>query len=88
MGCGRLSSSRFSVHLPANGAQSDRRAASLPAQHRHHRVMAQFIVVAEVLVAQRDADHALHHQRVDVVFDKVWIARIGEASGQTPGQSD
>jgi hypothetical protein len=50
--------------------------------------MAQFIVVAEVLVAQRDADHALHHQRVDVVFDKVWIARIGEASGQTPGQSD
>jgi len=57
-------------------------------QHCHHRIVAQFVVVDQVLVAQRDADHALHHQRLHVVFDKVGIARIGEAGGQTPGQSD
>ena len=87
MGSGGLSSSRFSVLLPAR-ARSRATAAQFAGQHRHHRVVAQFVVVDQVLVAQRDADHALHHQRLYGVFDKFGVAAIGEAGGQTPGQAD
>ena len=72
---------RFAGHrraIPATGRK-------LAGQHRHHRVVAQFVVVDQILVAECDADDALHHQRLDVVFDKIGIAHIGEASGQTPG---
>ena len=40
----------------------------LAGQHRQHRIVAQFIMVVEVLIAQRDADHPLHHQVSDLVL--------------------
>jgi len=50
--------------------------------------VAQFVVVDQVLVAKRDANHTLHHQRLDLVLDERWIARIGEAASQPTGQPD
>jgi hypothetical protein len=41
----------------------------LASQHRHHRIVAQVIVVAKILVAQRDPEHPLpdqcHHLMLD-----------------------
>ena len=43
----------------------------LARQHRHHRIVAQFVVVIEILVAERDPEHPLANQRRDVVLDHV-----------------
>ena len=40
----------------------------LAGQHRQHRIMPQFVVVVQVLVAERDANDALHHHGVDLVL--------------------
>ena len=45
------------------------------AQHRHHRVMAQLVVVDQVLVAQRDPEHPLTHQSPHRVFDQLRRSR-------------
>jgi hypothetical protein len=45
-------------------------------------------MVDQVLIAKRDADHTLHHQRLNLVFDEGRIARVGEAAGQPTGQPD
>ncbi len=83
------SSRRFSVLLPASGAQSVRPAVELAGQHRHHRIMAQFVVVVEVFVAQRNADNALRHQCLrHVCSTKARIAAVLEAGGEAAGQPD
>ena len=76
VGVSRDSSSRFSVDLPAAGAQSGRHAASLPARNRHHRIMAQIVVVVEVLISQRYAEHPLADQRTHRVFDISAVTRV------------
>ena len=43
----------------------------LTRQHRHHRVVAQMVVVDEVLVAQRDPEYPLTDQGRDRVLDQV-----------------
>jgi hypothetical protein len=45
-------------------------------------------MVNEVLVAEREADHALHQQGLEVVLDKGWITVILEARGQAARQAD
>jgi hypothetical protein len=50
--------------------------------------LAQFVVVDQVLLAKRDADHTLHHQRLNLVFDEGRIARVSEATDQPTGQPD
>ena len=50
--------------------------------------MAQLVVVVQVLVAERDADDALHHQRLDTVLDQSGIAAVGEAGGEALDQPD
>ena len=54
----------------------------LAAQHRHHRVVAQLIVVDQILVAQCDPEHALPDQTRHRVFDQIGRAVIGEAAGK------
>ena len=39
----------------------------LAREHGHHRVVAELVVVGQVLVAERDAEHALHQQYLDRV---------------------
>jgi hypothetical protein len=45
-------------------------------------------VVGQVLVAERDAEHALHHHRPDLVFHQFGHPPIGEAGGEALGQPD
>ena len=49
--------------------------------------MAQFVVVDQVLVAERDADDALHDQCIHAVLDEVAVAAVLEAGGEAAGQS-
>ena len=51
----------------------------LARKRRQHRIVAQLIVVDEVLIAERNADNALHNQRLDGVLGKVGIAAVIEA---------
>ncbi len=57
-------------------------------QHRHDRIVAELVVVDQILVAERDADDPLHHQRLDVVLDQVLITPVNKAASETPGQAD
>jgi hypothetical protein len=58
----------------------------LAGQNRHHRIMPQLVVVVEVLIAECDADDALHHHGLDLVFHQSGCPRVGEAGGKALGQ--
>ena len=60
----------------------------LAGQDRQHRVVAELVVVDQVLVAERDAEHALADQRRDLVLDPLRHARVAEAGGEAPDQAD
>ena len=60
----------------------------LAGQDRQHRIMTQFVMVDQVFVTERYTNDPLHHQGLDRMLDECWIARVGEAASQTPGQSD
>ena len=60
----------------------------LAGERRQHRVVAQLIVVDQVLVAERDAEHPLRHHRLDRVLDLRLGAAIGEAGGEPRHQAD
>ena len=57
----------------------------LPGQHTEGRVLAQLVVIVEVLVAQHQAKDPLPDQRLDPVLDVARIATIGEAFARTDG---
>ena len=70
-----------------------RRAAGPPGgklarQHRQHRVVAEFVVIDQVLIAQRNANHPLGHQRLHTVFHERRVARVLEAGGKAAGHTD
>jgi hypothetical protein len=60
----------------------------LAAQHRHHRVVPQRVVVDQVLVAQRNPHHPLTHQTRHLVHHQFGRAMIGEAAGKALDQPD
>lgn len=60
----------------------------LAGQHGQNRVAAKLVVVDEVLVAEREAEHALAHQRRDRMLDPGGIAAVPEAAGETLHQPD
>ena len=69
----------------------DRRAVLAPGrelagQNRHHRVVAKLVVIVQVLVAERDAEHALADERGDRVLDEPRVPRVAEASGEPANQ--
>src|SRR3954454_9929522 len=49
--------------------------------------MAELVVVVEVLVAKRNPDNPLHHQRLDGMLGVSAIAAVLEAGRQAPGQA-
>ena len=60
-----------------------------PAEHgAEHRVAAQVVMVDQVLVAERDAEHALADQRRQLVRDPAGIAAVGEAGGEAVDEPD
>ena len=60
----------------------------LAGEDRHHRVMAQLIVIDEVLIAERQSEHPLADQRLDLVLDQVLAARVAEAGGEPIDETD
>jgi hypothetical protein len=57
-------------------------------QRRHYRIAAQLIVIAQILVAQRNADNALHHQGLDRVLNQFRIAPILKARCYSFGEPE
>jgi hypothetical protein len=55
-------------------------------QHRHHRVVAKRVVIVQVLVAERDAEHTLADERGDRMLDEPRVSRVAEASSEPPDQ--
>ena len=59
------------------------------AQHRaQQRVLAQRVVIVQILVAQRHAEDALTHQRLHLVHDVGGVAVVGEAGRHPAEQPD
>ena len=54
---------------------------------RKRRVLAQFVVIIEILVAQHQAKDPLPNQRLDPVLDVTRIATTGEATREPADQS-
>ena len=55
----------------------------LARQHRHHRIMAQLVVVIEVLIAKRDPKHPLRQQGYDLMLDQMLAACAHGSQRQT-----
>jgi len=60
----------------------------LAGQHRHQRIMAQFVVVVQILIAQRDPKHPLADQSRDPVLDQVGAPHVVKARGKPIHHSD
>ena len=71
----------------------DRRAVlasrlELACQHRHQRIVAQLIVVVEILVTERDPEHPLADQRRDLVLDQLRASLVVKARRKPTHHSD
>ena len=64
------------------------RRIHLARRQRQQRVAAQFVVIVEVLVTQRQRVHALRQQRAHVMLDARRVAVIDETPGQPFRQPD
>jgi hypothetical protein len=64
------------------------RRLQLAGQHRHHRVVAQLVVVVQVFVAEGDAGDPLHQQRLQTVHGIGRVAAVLEACRQASGQAE
>jgi len=52
-------------------------------QHCHQRVVAQLVVIVQVLVAERDPIHALSHQRANLMHYHLGHSTVREAGGKS-----
>ena len=59
----------------------------LARQHRHQRIVAQFVVVVQILIAKRDPEHPLTDQRHDLVLDQFRSTARRESTRQTDPSS-
>ena len=57
-------------------------------QRRHHRIMAQKIMIVEVLVAERQAEHALADQRHQAVLDQLGRTGVAETGRKAFDEPD
>ena len=69
----------------------DRRAILAPGfelagQRRHHRVVTKIVVVVQILVAERDAEHALPDERGDRVLDEPRVSGVAETFREPANQ--
>jgi hypothetical protein len=75
------------------GLARQRRAAPPPGGElggagRQHRVVPQPVVIHHILVAERNAEHPLHHHARHRVLDELRRPRIAEAGSKAPHQTD
>jgi hypothetical protein len=60
----------------------------LAGQRRQHRIVTQLVVVDEILIAERDAEHPLRHHRLDAVLDLAQDPSVIEAGSEPLDQTD
>jgi hypothetical protein len=60
----------------------------LAGERRQHRVVPQLVVVDQILITERNAEHALRHHRRDAVLDLRLGAAINEAGGEPLDHTD
>ncbi len=60
----------------------------LAGEHRESRIVAQLVMIVEVVIAQRQAENALTDQGLDRVLEQRRIPTVGETGGQAPDQSE
>jgi hypothetical protein len=60
----------------------------LAGQRRQHRIVSQLIVIDQILIAERDAEHALRHHRLDRVLDLRLDTTVVEAGSEPRHQAD
>src|SRR5438132_9465790 len=51
----------------------------LARQHRHHRIVTQFVVIVQILIAKRDPEHPLADQGRDLVLDQFRTPHVVKA---------
>ena len=92
---GREAGSRLGrVLQPVERALARHRRAVAPpslqlaGQHRHDGIVAQLIVIVQILVAQRQAEHALADERGNRVLDLPDLTTVPEAGSKAIDQTD
>jgi hypothetical protein len=60
----------------------------LASEGRQHRIVAQLVVVDEILVSQRDPADALHEHGLDGMLHHLRRPAVGEAARQAPHQPE
>jgi hypothetical protein len=60
----------------------------LPQQRAHHRIVAQPLVIVQILVAERHAKHPLPEQRAHRMLDRILSAFIDETARQPVDHTD
>jgi hypothetical protein len=60
----------------------------LAGQRRQHRVVAQLVMVDDILISERNAEHPLGHHRRNAVLDLGLDPTVIEAAGEPPHQAD
>jgi hypothetical protein len=79
---------------PVQGALAGHRRAvlaprlQLTGQYGHHRVVAQRVVVVQILIAHSQGEHPLAHQGGDLVLNPLRLAGVPEATRQPVDQTD
>ena len=52
------------------------------------RIVAQFVMIVQVFIAERNAVHALGYEPIKAVLDQLLVAPVRETGRRLPGQSD
>ena len=60
----------------------------LARQYRHHRIVTRIVVIVQVLIAQRNPEHPLSDQRLDLVLNQTRSPLVLKALGKTINQTD
>jgi hypothetical protein len=60
----------------------------LAQQGTKHRIVSQLLVIVQILIPQRDPEHALADHRPDRMLDQIRPTLVDEAAGQPVNQSD
>ena len=68
--------------LPAKRRAVGAPGRELAGEDRQHRVVAELVMIDEVLMAERDAEDALADQGGDLVLDPLRRPRVAEAGGE------
>jgi len=57
-------------------------------EDRHHRVVTELIVVDQVFIAERQSEHPLADQCLDLMLDQLRAAKVAEAGREAIDEAD